>query len=165
MNTFGKILQFEVFPKKSTPLPKSKVKKFSLLGESDRVIRTYGGFIPSAPKTVEHILRCEHLRQLPGDKFAPYHAEENYTHQIWLWYKLKKNPEKLELLFREQFDFKLPGMDADFVAKEVTDFLAYLLLNGEEHPLELLRHQYSHLFWTKAVEKKLFYLSKKALAS
>jgi hypothetical protein len=160
-NLLKKVIQFSTFNAKKISVLKAE-KSFSLVPKNGRIIRAYEGIVPYGINKAQHILRCEHLRQLPEEKFAPYRAEENYTHQIWLWYKLNNNPEKLELLFRGQFDFSIPDINSDLVAQQIADFLVYLMLNAEGHQKELFRHQYSYLFWSKAVEKKLESLQKKS---
>lgn len=129
-------------------------QQFSRLATGGRVIRSYGGFLPRSRRTAGHLLRCEHLRYIPSEGLQPYCVQSNYTHQLWLWYRLNSEPDKLQLLFRGQFDFTLVGRNPDWVAGEVTDFLAFLLLNCEEHHREIFRHKHSEIFWASAVERK-----------
>lgn len=134
-------------------------QEFSRLAASGRIIRSYSGFLPCARFRARHILRCEHLRQLPGERFQPYRVFPNYTHQIWLWYRLNPKPEQLHLLFRGQFDFTIPDkypneVIADKVAAEITDFLAYLLKKSQNYSRDFFRHKDSDTFWVMAVESK-----------
>ena len=130
-------------------------RQFSRLAESGRIIRAYSGFLPDCRFRARHILRCEHLRELPGERFPPYRVEPQFTHQIWLWYRLKQEPDKLYLLFRGQFDFGFSAMDADQMSGEVTDFLAFLLLEGDQYRQNIFRNQNSDSFWVRAVERKV----------
>jgi hypothetical protein len=133
-------------------------QQFTRLEASGRVIRSYGGILPSSGGRARHILRCEHLRELPGEGLQPYRAEPNFTHQIWLWYRMNDEPDRLYLLFRGQFDFRMMGYDLDWIAGEIADFLAYLLLNCDEVAPEIFRNQYSDQFWSTAVSRKFEYL-------
>lgn len=140
----------------SQPARDDTYQQFSRVAESGRIIRAYSGILPGSRRTARHLLRCEHLRDIPGEGFSPFRAEPHHTHQIWLWYRLSKEPDKLILLFRGQFCFTLAGTDADWVAGEVADFLAYLLLSDAQNPWsEVFRHDNSDLFWALAVEKKV----------
>lgn len=130
-------------------------QSFCRMAEGGRIIRSYSGFLPSTRRLARHVLRCEHLRDIPGEGFPPYRAEASYTHQIWIWYRLNDNPQQLNLLFRGQFDFARLGRDPDQVAGGVTDYLAYLLVKGEPHIQELFRHEASDLFWALAVDQYL----------
>ncbi|MDJ0718727.1 MAG: hypothetical protein QNJ54_31630 [Prochloraceae cyanobacterium] len=134
-------------------------QEFSRMEASGRIIRSYSGFLPSTRFQARHILRCEHLRQLPGERFQPYRTFPNYTHQLWLWYRLNSNPDKLYLLFRGQFDFTIPGKNSDKVAAEITDFIAYLLKEQENSSRELFRHKDSDNFWVMAIENEFKRLS------
>ena len=127
---------------------------FSRVEESGRIIRAYSGFLPCTRHTARHLLRCEHLRQLPGEGFPPYRAQPEFTHQIWIWYRTYKEPEKLYLVFRGQFDFSITDADADLVAGEITNFLAHLMIEAKD-PREVLRHKETDIFWPLAVERKL----------
>jgi len=161
MANIHKIFSSHVFSTKSAQsIPTNIDQEFSRLAESGRIVRAYGGVLPCTRRIARHLLRCEHLRQLPGERFQPYRVEPNYTHQIWLWYILKKDPDKLHLLFRGQFNFTIPGKNPDWIAEEIADFLAYLLINSEEHVQEVFRNSYSDRFWSLAVEKKFLSLRK-----
>lgn len=130
-------------------------RQFSRLAESGRIIRSYSGFLPDCRFKARHILRCEHLRDIPGERFSPYRAEPHFTHQIWLWYRLNIEPNKLYLLFRGQFDFSISAIKADQMAGEVTDFLAFLLLESDRYRQNIFRNKDSDSFWVRAVERKV----------
>ena len=132
-------------------------EKFTSLETSGRIIRSYRGVLPCARGKARHILRCEHLRQIPGEGLPPYRARPEYTHQLWLWYRLNEEPDKLYLLFRGQFDFSLSEREPDWVAGKVSDFLAFLLIYTDKckSQREVFRHQHSDRFWLLAIEKKL----------
>ncbi len=134
-------------------------QQFSHLPVSGRNIRFYDGFLPCARRTARHILKCEHLRYIASEGAKPYCFQPNYTHQIWIWYKLNRDPEQLHLLFRGQFDFTMFGRDSDWVAGQIADFLAFLLINCETHHREIFRNKGSEIFWASAVERKLTNLS------
>ncbi|MBW4577730.1 MAG: hypothetical protein KME08_21065 [Aphanothece sp. CMT-3BRIN-NPC111] len=127
---------------------------FSSIKRSGRLVCGYSGFLPCTQQTARHILTCEHLRKLPEEKLPPYRFEPQYTHQIWIWYRNYKDFKKLNLLFRGQFDFAILDREPDTVAKEVSDFLAYVMINSK-NSRELLRTQYNDTFWVLAVETKL----------
>jgi hypothetical protein len=143
-------------------------ESFARMAESGRIVCEYSGFLPAAQLTARHILRCEHLRQLPGEGFPPYRVEPQLTHQIWIWSRkvaqkpvsasqaapVEPSPQPLELIFRGQFEFALPGQVADELAASVTDFLAFLLLQATDIH-QVLRHSESDLFWTDAVASYL----------
>lgn len=143
---------------KSTAAPACTDQQFSRMEESGRIIRSYSGFLPSTRQTARHILRCEHLKDVPGERL-PYRAEPSFTHQIWLWYRLNRYPDKLYLLFRGQFDFTIQGLDPDVVASRISDSLADLLLDCNRSKREAFRHQDSTTFWALAVERKFKSLS------
>jgi hypothetical protein len=138
----------------SRPASPDANQSFTRVVETGRIIREYSGFLPCTQLTARHILRCEHLRDIPGEGLPPYRVEPNYTHQLWIWYRPQQEPGKLYLVFRGQFEFTIPGKDADEVAREVTDFLAYLMLQTGDRR-QVLRHEESDLFWADAVETKL----------
>jgi len=146
------ILKAPVFASEKTS-PGDTPQPFSRVAASGRIIRAYSGFLPCSQHTARHILRCEHLRELPGQKVLPYRAEPEYTHQIWIWYRLYNQPSKLNLVFRGQFDFTIANNEADIVAREITDFLVYLMLNAKD-PREVLRNKDSELYWAAAIERK-----------
>lgn len=127
---------------------------FTRLAQSGRIISEYSGVLPATRLTARHILRCEHLRDIPGEGLPPYRVEPQFTHQIWLWCRPHATPDQLSLIFRGQFEFVLPGKDPDWVAAEVTDFLAYLLLQATD-PNLVMRHDESDLFWAEAIETQL----------
>ncbi|MDJ0716853.1 MAG: hypothetical protein QNJ54_22005 [Prochloraceae cyanobacterium] len=135
-------------------------KKFSSVETSGRILSCYSGFLPGWRFRARHILRCEHLRNIPGERFPPYRAHSSLTHQLWLWYRLNQRPDRLELLFRGQFDLSFEKSKTDEVAKEITAHLADLLTEGKTHPQELFRHLDSHQFWLCAIETKLKTLTK-----
>jgi len=142
----------KIFKPKSTSTDPDQ--QFCRLAAGGRVIRSYSGFLPYCRRTAGHLLRCEHLRYISSEGLQPYCVQSNFTHQIWLWYRLNREPDKLHLLFRGQFDFTLLGRDSDWVAGEVADFLAFLLLNCEGHHREIFRHSGGEIFWAYAVERK-----------
>jgi hypothetical protein len=138
-------------------------QSFSRMAESGRIIREYSGFLPASKLTTRHILRCEHLRQLPGEGFPPYRVEPHFTHQIWLWSRNTSTgcsapqplaPQPLALVFRGQFEFALPRQDPDTLAGAVTDFLAFLLLQATDIQ-QAMRYPDSDLFWADAVASYL----------
>lgn len=147
----------QIFKTKVTAIAPDQ--QFSRLAVHGRVVRSYSGFLPCARRTARHILKCEHLRHIPSEGPKPYCFQSNHTHQIWLWYRLNRAPDRLHLLFRGQFDFTLLGRNSDWVAGEVADFLAFLLITCETHHREIFRHQHSDIFWTSAVERKFTSLS------
>jgi hypothetical protein len=143
----------------TTPQDTSDHQSFARVAESGRIIREYSGFLPATRLKARHILRCEHLRQLPGEGFPPYRVEPQFTHQLWLWSRNTPTgnrepqplaPEPLALVFRGQFEFALPGKDPDALATAVTDFLAFLLLQATDMQ-QVMRYPDSDLFWADAV--------------
>ncbi len=133
-------------------------QQFSRVVASGRTISSYSGFLPCTRYGARHIFKCEHLRHIPGERL-PYRAHPSFTHQIWIWYRLTQEPGKLYLLFRGQFDFTLRDRDPDWVAEQVSEFLASLLFNCEEHTGEIFRHEDGDAFWALAVERKFKSLS------
>lgn len=93
---------------------------FARLLPSGRTIRAYSGSLPCTRYAARHLLKCEHLQPIPGEQFPPYRAEPNNTHQLWIWYRFKTNPDQLHLLFREQFGFEIPGKKSNQIAGEIT---------------------------------------------
>jgi hypothetical protein len=128
-------------------------ERFSCMAESGRIVRSYCGFLPRFEGRARHIIRCEHLDFIPGEGFSPFRAEPCLTHQIWIWYRLSHNPERLNLLFRGQFDFSCPNQDAHDLARRVTDYLANLLINSSEHASQLFLNETSWKFWSLAIDK------------
>ncbi|PSN11871.1 hypothetical protein C7293_22555 [filamentous cyanobacterium CCT1] len=123
------------------------------MAESGRIVRSYCGFLPRLEGRSRHIIRCEHLDFIPGEGFSPFRAEPCFTHQIWIWYRLNRNPDRLNLLFRGQFDFSCPEQDAHELARRVTDYLANLLINNGEHENQLFLSETSWKFWALAIDK------------
>jgi hypothetical protein len=138
----------------ATPQGTSNYQSFARVAESGRIIREYSGFLPATRLKARHILRCEHLRQLPGEGFPPYRVEPQFTHQLWLWSRNTpagtQEPQPLALVFRGQFKFAMPGKDPDALAATVTDFLAFLLLQATDMQ-QVMRYPDSDLFWADAV--------------
>ncbi|MBW4573933.1 MAG: hypothetical protein KME08_01460 [Aphanothece sp. CMT-3BRIN-NPC111] len=147
---FGSLNTHASGSEKNSP---SANQPFSRIAESGRIIRAYSGVLPCTKYTAQHLLRCEHLRDLPGEKAPPYKVQPEYTHQIWIWYRTYKEPEKLNLVFRGQFDFNTASDKSDVIAAEITDFLAYLMLQAKD-PTEVLRNKDGDVFWAMAVERK-----------
>lgn len=146
-------------PSRTTnPQGTSNHQSFARVAESGRIIREYSGFLPATRLKARHILRCEHLRQLPGEGFPPYRVEPQFTHQLWLWSRNTPadtpEPQPLALVFRGQFAFTLPGQDPDALAAAVTDFLAFLLLQATDMQ-QVMRYPDSDLFWADAVASYL----------
>jgi hypothetical protein len=137
------------FPQNRTYQP------FSRMEESGRIIRTYSGVLPQLRGRARHMLRCEHLRLLPGEGFSPYRAEPDFTHQIWIWYRLNQAPERLNFLFRGQFNFAMLDQDSDTTARRVTDYIANLLTHSDEYEEQLFLNESSWNFWTLAIDKFL----------
>jgi hypothetical protein len=132
---------------------------FARVTESGRSICEYSGVLPAARLKVRHLLRCEHLRQLPGEEFPPYRVEPQFTHQIWLWSRNiptdgSTAPQPLALVFRGQFEFAIPGQNPDQVAIDVTEFFAFLLLQATDIQ-QVMRYPDSDLFWADAVASYL----------
>lgn len=121
---------------------------------SGRIIREYSGFLPCSQLAARHILRCEHLRDIPSEGFSPYRVEPEFTHQLWIWYRTREEPGRLQLVFRGQFDFSIPGKDADGIAGMVTDFLARMLWEAKSLK-QAQRNDNSDVFWSRAVSTKL----------
>ncbi|MEM8828745.1 MAG: hypothetical protein AAGE96_05240 [Cyanobacteria bacterium P01_G01_bin.19] len=46
-------------------------------------------------------------------------------------------------------------MEADKMAADVTDFLAFLLVEGDQYRHNVFRNQESDRFWVRAVERKV----------
>jgi hypothetical protein len=134
--------------------PANPYQPFTRVATSGRIIREYSGVLPCARLSARHILRCEHLRDIPGEGLPPYRVEPDFTHQIWLWYRSSDEANRLRLVFRGQFDCSIPGREADVVACEVTDYLAELLwdLSNME---ESMHHENCEIFWSKAIEAKV----------
>ncbi|MBF2078570.1 MAG: hypothetical protein IGR76_08625 [Synechococcales cyanobacterium T60_A2020_003] len=128
-------------------------EQFCRMAESGRIVRTYSGVLPKLERTARHILRCEHLDVIPGEGLSPYRAEPHYSHQIWIWYRLDHTPERLNLLFRGQFDFSSSEQDSNALAARVTDYLADLLINHDEHQHQLFLNESSWEFWTLAIDQ------------
>lgn len=136
----------------STPTRINSDRTFQRLEETGRVIRSYGGFLPGLESTARHILRCEHLERVSSEGFSPYRAESHLTHQIWIWYRFNHSPERLNLLFRGQFDFSRPGLDANALAGRVSDYIAELLGHSKTTQEQLFLNDSSWKFWTLAVD-------------
>ncbi len=119
-----------------------------------RIVREYSGFLPCSRLAGRHILRCEHLRDIPGEGFSPYRVEPEFTHQIWLWYRTNAEPDRLNLVFRGQFNFTLADHTEDWVAAEVTDFLAEMLWEAKQLK-HVTRNDQSDTFWIRTVATKL----------
>ncbi len=143
---------------RTKPTPTDTNQQFSRVAEGGRIIRSYSGFLPRTRRTARHILRCEHLWDIPGERL-PYRVDPSFTHQIWIWYRLNKDPEKLYLLFRGQFNFTITGHDSDWIAGQVSDSLASLLRDSKEHMHLVFRHKDCDTFWALAVERKFKSLS------
>ena len=111
-------------------------------------------FCPAPNQSARHILRCEHLRLIPGEGFPPYRVAPQYTHQIWLWYRTQERPARLMLVFRGQFECVIPGRPSDQIAKEVTQFLANYLMTVEEYE-RVIRQNDSDLFWATLINTKI----------
>lgn len=127
---------------------------------SGRVVRAYSGCLPLPHPTPRHILKCEHLRPLPGESMQPYRAEPDFTHQIWIWYRLVDQPDKLHLLFRSQLSFRFhkqeSDQDTDVTAVDIVDNLARLMRGlPQSAGQELFRHENSDEFWTGILEQFL----------
>ncbi|PSR13365.1 hypothetical protein C8255_25375 [filamentous cyanobacterium CCP3] len=120
--------------------------------ETGGAIRAYGGFLPGLESTARHILRCEHLEHVSSDGFSPYRAESHLTHQIWIWYRFTHSPQRLNLLFRGQFDFSRPGLDANSLAGRVSDYLAELLMHSKTTREQLFLNDSSWKFWALAID-------------
>lgn len=127
-------------------------EQFDRLEESGRIVRAYGGFLPGLESTARHILRCEHLDLIPGEGFPPYRAESHFTHQIWIWYRFKHSPERLNLLFRGQFSFPASELDPHALARRVTDYLSELLIHRDVGHDQLFLNESSWKFWALAID-------------
>ena len=127
-------------------------EQFCRLAESGRIIRAYSGFLPGLESTARHVLRCEHLELIPGEGFSPYRAESHFTHQIWIWYRFNHSPERLNLLFRGQFNFLSSDFDAHALARRVTDYLSELLVHSDVGHEQLFLNESSWKFWALAVD-------------
>lgn len=123
-----------------------------------RILREYSGILPCIKHSVSHMLRCEHLRALPDEQFAPYKVQDEFTHQLWIWYRESADASPLKLIFRNQFNFSLPNQDSDTVAIAITDFLAELLWDATDSEL-LLQASQDESDWIKAVELQLSQLA------
>lgn len=136
----------------STRPQASNNQAFHRLEETGRIIRTYGGFLPGLESTARHILRCEHLERVSSEGFSPYRAESHLTHQIWIWYRFNDSPQRLNLLFRGQFDFSRPGIDANSLARRVSDYIAELLVHSKTTREQLFLNDSSWKFWALAID-------------
>lgn len=116
-----------------------------------RILREYSGILPCIKHSVSHILRCEHLRALPEEEFAPYKVQDEFTHQLWIWYREAEPNSPLKLVFRHQFNFATPSQDADTVAIAITDSLAEVLWESTSSE-KLLQASQDEPDWLKAVE-------------
>lgn len=142
-------------PALSPSIPVDSPSPFARAMPMGRTIRAYSGVLPCTQYVARHLLKCEHLRPLPGDRFFPYQAEPHYTHQVWIWYRFHTDPSQLQLLFRGQFDFAIAGKNSAQVAAEITDYLAFLLIHSEDYQQHLFRNSGSDAFWAQAVEQYL----------
>ncbi|MDG2990606.1 hypothetical protein L3556_06610 [Candidatus Synechococcus calcipolaris G9] len=140
-------------PTARTPATQSN-SPFTRLEAGGRIICEYGGLLAANGTPGRYLLRCEHLRSLPGEKFPPYRVEPDFTHQLWIFSRSPKNEAHLDIIFRAQFNLDLPGQDGDQVALEVTEFLAYLMQHASE-PDAFVPGEAAEQFWIEAVETHL----------
>jgi hypothetical protein len=119
-----------------------------------RIIREYSGILPCTKHAARHILRCEHLRDIPGEPVSFYKQEDHFTHQIWVWYRELANPSLLQLLFRSQFECAVKGCDPDAVATAVTDDFAQALWQCKL-PQQVYQSPSNEEIWEKVLENAL----------
>lgn len=139
---------------KLTVTPVQSNPSFNRMVKASRIIREYSGALPCSQQAARHILRCEHLRPIPGEDLQPYRVEPQYTHQIWLWYRTQDQPNRMKLVFRGQFEFAIPGRSPDAIAQEVTKFLASYLMTVEDYQ-RVIRQDDSDLFWATLIYTKV----------
>lgn len=155
MLDFLEQLKSYALPTPTAPKPATKGDSpFTRLETSGRVICEYGGLLATNITTGRYLLRCEHLRSLPGEKFPPYRVEPDFSHQLWIFSRGQADDANLQIIFRAQFNLAFPGQDADQVALEVTEFLAYLMQHAIE-PDAFVPGAAADQFWAEAVETHL----------
>ena len=145
----------QIHEQRATPTPAETDSGFKSVAQASRIIREFRGLLPTAGHAARHILRCEHLRQLPGERFHPFRAEPEYTHQLWFWYRLHERSEQLILLFRGQFDLRFPEQDPDCAASYLTDRIAEELMTSMTNDFYLFRQQDSEIFWASLINSQV----------
>lgn len=120
--------------------PRPKEKSFQCLEStrSSRTIAAWSGVLPRSPYARHHLeivgiteqdCKLEFLRT----GLRPFRAFPSATTEVWVGYRYLAVPEKFRLVFRSQFDFRVPGRSTRQVALEVGNYLALVLQNQTKH--------------------------------
>lgn len=148
-------------------------RPFQAVAVTRRIVAEWSGVLYGLPK-YRHLLRCEHLRWLPHDGLEPFRAEQNFTHQFWVWGQKRNSIEPGFLLYRGQFDLghwqldrarhqqpelqyvarKRAEDDIDGCARLITELIAKTMLKAAMPTLEI---QLEDILWADLRE----YLTKR----
>lgn len=136
MNIFQAIKNAVVNAKKQ----KLKEIPFQRLDQatSFRTLAVWGGFLPRTPYARHHLAvvditerSCEIEFYRTG--FRPFRVDAYVTTEVWVGFRYYVSPDKFRLVFRSQFDLRVPGRSTRKVAEEVGEHLAQVLRESKHH--------------------------------
>lgn len=118
-----------------------------------RLVSCWAGLLKATARTARHLMICEHLRPLPrGRSTGPWRVLPTATHQLWLFYQPRREPLRLNLLFRCQAALQLAGREEDWPAARSTEFVARLLEDHRDvHKLLRFNATDHGGFWAEAL--------------
>jgi hypothetical protein len=126
-------------PKKERPFQRVEATQFS------RTIACWSGILPQAPYARHH-LRVVGLTErdcqleLSRTGLRPFRINSHITTEIWLGFRYLVSPTRFRLVFRGQYDFRIPRRSTRSVAEEVGAYLAESVLPKCRHHYQLIEY-------------------------